>query len=64
MYKLFIVSYYKQLFADFKMKNYNIKTSFGSPEGPKVRANKTGLNVRILFLYIFGKFSIMAENWF
>ena len=26
------------------MKNYNIKTSFVSPEGPKARANKTGMS--------------------
>ena len=37
-------------FADIKMYNYKIKTSFVSPEMPKARSNKTGLH-------------IMIENW-
>ena len=36
--QLFIASYYRQLYADIKMKNYNIKTSF---------VNKTGINFMI-----------------
>ena len=43
--KIFIASYYRQLAAcaDIRMKNYKIKTSFVSLEGPKARANKTGI---------------------
>ena len=36
------------------MKNYKIKTSFGSPEEPKALANKTFINIMILIL-IFAK---------
>ena len=36
------------------MYNYKIKTSFVSPEMPKV-ANKTGLNIIIRFIFV--------ENW-
>ena len=39
------------------MKNYKIKTSFVSLEGPKARANKTGINFRIFIL-------IFVENCF
>ena len=42
--ELFISSY------KIKMKSYKIKPSFVSPEGPKVRTNKTGINS---FLKIF-----------
>ena len=30
---LFIASYYRQLLADIKMKDYNIKTYFVKPQG-------------------------------
>ena len=43
-----IASYYRQLSVDIKMKNYMIKTSFVDSEGPKTRANITGINVIIL----------------
>ena len=38
-----VALYYRQLSADILMKTYKIKTSFVSPEGPKVRANKSGI---------------------
>ena len=41
---------YKQLSVE--MKNYKIKTNFVSSEGPKARANKTGINFMIL-IFIF-----------
>ena len=47
-----MASYNRQLSEDIKMKNYRIKTSFVSPEGPKTRANKTGINFMI-FILIF-----------
>ncbi len=40
--------YYRQLSADFKHKNYKIKNSFVSPEGPKAWFNKFGMNFNIL----------------
>ena len=46
---LFIASYYTQLSADIKMKNYKIKTSFFSPEVLKARS-KTGINFVIFVL--------------
>ena len=49
---VFIASYYRQLFADIKMKKIKIKTSFFSPEGPKARAKKTGIDFMI-FILIF-----------
>ena len=36
---------------DITIKNYHIKTSFVSPEGPKVWANKTGINFMISSYY-------------
>ena len=36
--------------ADIEIKNYIIKTIFLSPEGPKARSSKTGINSRILIL--------------
>ncbi len=39
--QLFIASYYRQLSADIKMKNYKIKTSF------QAGANKTGTNFMV-----------------
>ena len=44
---MFISSYYRQLSADIKMKNYMIKTRFVSPEGPKAWSNKAGINFMI-----------------
>ncbi len=35
-----IASYYRQLTADIKMKNFEIKTSFVSPEGLKADSNR------------------------
>ena len=32
-------SYYRQLSADSKMKNYKYKTTFVSPKDPKTRAD-------------------------
>ena len=49
---IFIASYYRQLSVDFQMKNYTIKTSIVSPEGPKARADKIGFNFMI-FIMIF-----------
>ena len=43
-----IASYYRQLSADIKMKNYNIKTSFVSPQGLKAF---WGTSFRIFILY-------------
>ncbi len=48
-------SYYKQLFADRKMYNYKIKTSFVSPEGTGWRDNKTGFNIIIVHFYVHRK---------
>ena len=39
----FITSYYRELSADIKMKNYKNKIS----ERPKALANKTGINFNI-----------------
>ena len=46
-YYLLFIAYCSKLSADIEMKNYNIKTSIVSPEGPKVRFNKTGINLMI-----------------
>ena len=45
-------SYYRQLSADIRMKNYKINTSFISPEDPKAQDNKTG-NHFMIFIVIF-----------
>ena len=50
------VSYYRQLSVDIEMKNHKINTNFVSLEGPKARANKSGINFMILIL-------IFVENW-
>ena len=34
------------------MKNFKIKTSFESPDGPKARANKTNIN-NMIFILLF-----------
>ena len=34
-------------FRRYENKNYKIKTSYVSPEGPKARTNKTGINFMI-----------------
>ncbi len=44
-----ITSYYRQLFADIKIKNYKVQISFISSEKPKDRANKTGINFMNLY---------------
>ena len=46
---LYITSYYKQLSADIKIKNYKIKTSFVSTDWPKAQTNETGI---ILIIFI------------
>ena len=51
--QLFIASYYRQLFADNKIKNYKIKTVFVSPED---QANKIGIYFMILILIFAEKF--------
>ena len=38
---------HRQLSTDIKIKNYNNNTSFVRPEGPKARANKTGIKLII-----------------
>ena len=45
-----IASYYRQLSADMKMKNFKTKTSFCKPEGPKAQGNKTGINFMMIIL--------------
>ena len=47
--QLCIASYYRQLSADFKIKNYEIKTIFVNTEVHKYLENKTGTNIMILF---------------
>ena len=54
----FIATYYRQLSADIKMKSYEIKPSFVSPQEPKARGNKTGIDILILHFNILGKLSI------
>ena len=57
IYKLlFITSYYKQLYVDIKMYNYNLETSFVCPDMTKTRVNKTGFNIMIVHLYV-------RRNW-
>ena len=47
------------------MKNYMIKLSFVSPEEPKARANKTGINFMNFHLIIRIKFSVIqCHTWF
>ena len=40
------------------MKDYRIKTSFVSPEGPSARPNKTGIDFMILYCNISGKLTV------
>ncbi len=49
-----------KLSADIKMKIYKIKTSFLDPKGPHARANKTGINLILIFA-IVEKFYIKTE---
>ena len=52
---IFIVSYYRQLSADIKMKNHKIQTSFVSPEGPKtnnLRLDYSDALLMLLFLKV------------
>ena len=61
----FIVVYYRQLSADIKMKNFMIKTSFVTADGPYTLADETGF-----YFDIRGKLSVIrcyefsAENRF
>ena len=57
--KLVIASYYSQISQDIKIENYMDKTSFDSPEMPKARANKTGINVIIVHFYIRRKLDVI-----
>ena len=60
---MYIASYYRQLSADIKMKNYKIKTSLVRPEGSNARANKTCINFMIfLFLGILVKLSTILYD--
>lgn len=50
---LFIASYYRQLSATGKMRNFQINSNFVSPEGPKDWPNKAGIDniiSRLLFI--------------
>ena len=59
----FIASYHRQLSADIKMKNYEIKTSFVIPERPMSRLTK-----QLLLSWLFnnlGKLSVIrCYTWF
>ncbi len=62
-HKLFLASYYKLLFADIKMYNFKIKTSFVSPETPKARANTIScFNIMIIHFYIRRKLDIIQYD--
>ena len=51
-----IASYYRQLSADMKMKNFKTKTSFCKPEGPKAQ---TQTNKNFIFrIFIL----VLVEN--
>ena len=52
-----IESYYRQFSTDIKIIKYKINPSFDSPEEPKARANKTGINIMIFIL-------IFVENFY
>ena len=45
-----IISYYRQLSADSKMKNHKIILSFVSLEGPRAWFNKTGISFMFFFI--------------
>ena len=47
-----VATFYRQLSTDIKMKKYKFKTSFVNTEGPKSRANKTGINFIIFILIL------------
>ncbi len=49
---MYVCIAYRQQSADIKVKNYKIKTSFVSSEGPKVWAIKTCFN-SMIFILIF-----------
>ena len=62
--KFAIVIYCIILWTDIwilKEKNYKIKTRFVRPEGPKVRANKKGINFMICPFIIPGKLSVIQH---
>ena len=48
--QLFIESYHIHFFADMKIKNLKIKTSFVTPDKPKAQANGIGINLIIFIL--------------
>ncbi len=53
IYYIYIESYYRQLSADIKMKNYRIKTIVFSLKRPKALAKKTGINFMVFFIFVF-----------
>ena len=51
---IFFRDYFKtteELQTNMKMYNYNLKTSFVSPEMPKARANKTSSKIMIIIQF-------------
>ena len=46
---------------DIKMKNYEIKTSFVSPEELKDSANKTSINFSDFYFNIHGKLFVIVH---
>ena len=46
--KTLIASYYRQLSANIKMKNYKHNFILVGPEGPKALANQTSIDILIL----------------
>ena len=54
-------SYYRQLSTDCKMKNYNIKTSFVSPEGLKEQSNKTVFCFIFIIVEIYLKYDAIHD---
>ena len=48
-----IASYYRQHSADSKFKNEKIYSGFVNPEGPKSRANKSGIDIMFFFSFSY-----------
>ena len=60
-----ISSHYRQIFADIKMTNHKIKTSFDNWEGLKAWINKTCNDFMIFILCICEKLSVFrCYSWF
>ena len=51
--------YYRQLYADITMKNFNIETIYVSHEGPKAHVYKTFINSMLFKFNIRGKLSVI-----